>query len=73
MNGENVRIQEAAYYLWESEGRPAGQEARHWELAQQMLSADEKPRRKTRNKTDQAAKALTSGVKKAPVRKKSMK
>ncbi|WP_404361890.1 DUF2934 domain-containing protein [Marinobacter sp.] len=43
MTGEDVRIQETAYHLWESEGRPSGQDKRHWELARQMLSADESP------------------------------
>lgn len=41
MINENVRIQETAYYLWESEGQPTGQEKRHWELARQMVSADD--------------------------------
>lgn len=43
MMDKDVRIQETAYYLWESEGQPAGQDKRHWELAQQMLSANESP------------------------------
>ncbi len=33
MNTHHHRISEFAYQLWESEGRPEGQEQRHWEVA----------------------------------------
>ncbi len=33
MSDEEARIRELAYQIWESEGRPEGQSARHWELA----------------------------------------
>ncbi|GGY76929.1 DUF2934 domain-containing protein [Marinobacter zhanjiangensis] len=78
MTDEHLRIQEAAYYLWQAEGQPDQQDKRHWELARQMVRAqpspaetpqadeppsqvvsgsvpEEKPRRKTRSKTDQAS------------------
>ena len=32
-NQNDVRVREAAYAIWESEGCPAGQEERHWQLA----------------------------------------
>jgi hypothetical protein len=33
------RIQQRAYQLWESEGRPEGREQAHWQQAQRELSA----------------------------------
>jgi hypothetical protein len=35
---ESVRI--AAYYIWEKEGRPDGEDLRHWYLAIAELSSD---------------------------------
>lgn len=32
------RIRELAYQIWESEGKPDGQEHRHWEMASQLVS-----------------------------------
>lgn len=29
-------VQELAYYLWLSEGKPDGQEARHWQMASKL-------------------------------------
>ena len=33
------RIQQRAYQLWESEGRPEGREQAHWQQAQRELTA----------------------------------
>jgi len=33
MNTYENCVREFAYQIWESEGRPVGQEARHWEMA----------------------------------------
>jgi len=33
------RIQQRAYQLWESEGRPEGREHAHWQQAQRELTA----------------------------------
>jgi hypothetical protein len=33
------RIQQRAYQLWESEGRPQGREQAHWQQAQRELTA----------------------------------
>lgn len=61
MNNEQ-RIRELAHQIWESEGRPDGQDTRHWEMACKLVedeqqgdlqpspapeSAPRKPRRKT--------------------------
>lgn len=46
------RIRELAYQIWETEGRPEGQESRHWELANKLAdveaSDDRKPAQRTR-------------------------
>lgn len=33
-------IQELAYQIWESEGRPNGQSAKHWKLASILVETD---------------------------------
>ena len=43
MNTDDQRVRELAYQIWESEGRPHGQDARHWEMARKMAQR-EKPR-----------------------------
>ena len=40
MNNDDKRIREFAYQIWESEGRPVGQEARHWEMAHKLAQAE---------------------------------
>lgn len=35
---DEKQIREIAYYLWISEGKPEGQEKRHWEIANKMAS-----------------------------------
>jgi hypothetical protein len=39
MSHEN-RIRDLAYQIWESEGRPHGQDARHWDLASKLTAED---------------------------------
>jgi len=39
MSTDEKRIREFAYQIWESEGRPEGQEARHWEMARRLAAA----------------------------------
>lgn len=51
MNASENRIREIAYQIWESEGYPHGKAERHWELATQLVSADER------------SNAVTDGVK----------
>lgn len=36
------RISEIAHRIWESEGCPAGQALRHWQMAEKLLLAEEK-------------------------------
>ncbi|MBV6822978.1 DUF2934 domain-containing protein [Pseudomonas sp. PD9R] len=40
MSTEDKRIREFAYQIWESEGQPEGQEARHWEMARKLAEAE---------------------------------
>ncbi|UXY55775.1 DUF2934 domain-containing protein [Pseudomonas tohonis] len=40
MSAEEQRIREFAYQIWESEGKPTGQEARHWEMARKLAESE---------------------------------
>jgi hypothetical protein len=40
MNVDEQRIREFAYQIWQSEGCPAGQESRHWEMACKLAEAE---------------------------------
>ncbi|MDT4856152.1 hypothetical protein FQZ97_905320 [compost metagenome] len=40
MSKNEERIRELAYQIWESEGRPQGQAARHWEMACVLVDAE---------------------------------
>ena len=39
MSSDEKCIREFAYQIWESEGRPEGQEARHWDMAHKLAQA----------------------------------
>lgn len=45
---QQQEIQELAYYLWISEGKPDGQSAKHWEMARTTIEE----KHKTRTSTD---------------------
>lgn len=40
------QIQEIAYYLWVSEGKPDGQSERHWQIASRMAEEEVKGQQK---------------------------
>jgi hypothetical protein len=40
MSTDDKRIREFAYQIWESEGQPEGQEARHWEMARKLAESE---------------------------------
>lgn len=40
MSADEQRIREFAYQIWESEGKPSGQEARHWEMARKLAESE---------------------------------
>lgn len=52
MSNDDKHIREFAYQIWESEGRPDGQQARHWEMAHTLVQAQalapSKPRAKAK-------------------------
>jgi hypothetical protein len=41
MSGRDDRIREIAHSIWEEEGRPAGQEERHWQMAESAFEQEE--------------------------------
>lgn len=55
MSVDEKRVQEFAYLIWESEGRPEGQEERHWEMARKLAEAENEnasaPAKRTRKVT----------------------
>ncbi|NNT94719.1 DUF2934 domain-containing protein [Stutzerimonas nitrititolerans] len=69
MNQQEQRIRELAYEIWLSEGRPEGQDARHWEMACKLAEAQNgtapaKPAgrtRKTATKPTDATPAKSAG------------
>jgi hypothetical protein len=36
------RIRQMAHRIWESEGRPHGQDERHWHMARRLVEANER-------------------------------
>jgi hypothetical protein len=40
MNKNEQRIRELAYDIWVSEGRPHGEDERHWEMARKLAEAE---------------------------------
>jgi hypothetical protein len=40
MSNEDKRIRELAHQIWESEGKPHGEDARHWEMARKLAEAE---------------------------------
>jgi hypothetical protein len=40
MSTDDKRIREFAYQIWESEGKPEGQEERHWKMARTLAEAE---------------------------------
>ncbi|WP_338480949.1 DUF2934 domain-containing protein [Pseudomonas trivialis] len=40
MSSEDKRIRELAHQIWESEGKPHGEDARHWEMARKLAEAE---------------------------------
>ncbi|MBF8756212.1 DUF2934 domain-containing protein [Pseudomonas guariconensis] len=75
MSADEKRIREFAYQIWESEGKPVGQEERHWEMARKLAEAEAlapkvPPRKKPAAKPKAAADAKTSAEPKAPAEPK---
>lgn len=41
MNNLEQRIRELAYQIWESEGRPDGENERHWQMATRLVQGEQ--------------------------------
>ena len=67
MSTEDKRVREFAYQIWESEGKPEGQEARHWEMARKLAEAEALT--PSKHKAKPAAKAKPPAEKPAAAKK----
>ena len=80
-NEHEQRIRELAHHIWESEGRPQGEDARHWQMAERLVEASEsakaargKPRAAPKVSTRATAKrAGTASTSPAPPRRRAPK
>lgn len=64
MTQKDERIQQLAYQIWESEGRPAHEHDRHWEMATRLYEAEQEGvAKKTAAKKPRATKAEASAEK----------
>lgn len=41
MSEYEKRVRELAYQIWQSEGQPEGQRERHWQMAVELMAAEE--------------------------------
>ena len=72
MSTNEKRIREFAYQIWESEGQPHGQEARHWEMAHKLAQAEAlAPTKAETAKAAKAAKAPAKSAAAKPVAKEA--
>jgi len=69
MSTDDKRIREFAYQIWESEGKPTGQDKRHWEMARKLAEAEALAPSKSPKAAAKPAAAKADGVK--PVAAKS--
>ncbi|CAH0151720.1 DUF2934 domain-containing protein [Pseudomonas mediterranea] len=69
MSTDDKRIREFAYQIWESEGKPAGQEERHWEMARKLAEAEALAPSKPAKAAGKPAAGKADGIK--PVAAKS--
>lgn len=77
MKSEEQRIREFAYQIWQSEGCPHGEDARHWAMACKLVEAENgiptaKPAsraRKTATKPTDATPKTAAKAKAAPASK----
>ncbi|WP_339495647.1 DUF2934 domain-containing protein [Pseudomonas sp. RA_105y_Pfl2_P56] len=68
MSTDDKRIREFAYQIWESEGKPEGHEARHWEMARKLAEAEALAPKKSPKAAGSKTAAETAEVK-APAAK----
>ncbi|SPO56344.1 conserved protein of unknown function [Pseudomonas sp. JV551A1] len=71
MSVDEKRIREFAYQIWESEGKPAGQEDRHWDMARKLAEAEAlAPKAAPRKRAPAKPKVAAEPVEKAVAAKK---
>ncbi|MGN8277976.1 DUF2934 domain-containing protein [Pseudomonas sp. SMN5] len=63
MSTDDKRIREFAYQIWESEGKPTGQEERHWEMARKLAEAEALAPSKPAKATSKPAAAKADAIK----------
>ncbi|MBF0674137.1 MULTISPECIES: DUF2934 domain-containing protein [unclassified Pseudomonas] len=59
---DEQRIRELAYQIWESEGKPAGQEDRHWAMASKLVQTESVPAGKPKLSSRRAGKPQATMV-----------
>ncbi|EJM12644.1 Protein of unknown function (DUF2934) [Pseudomonas sp. GM21] len=63
MSTDDKRVREFAYQIWESEGKPEGQEARHWEMARKLAEAEAlAPKKSTKATAAKSAAGKANGA-----------
>ena len=59
---DEQRIRELAYQIWESEGKPVGQEDRHWAMASKLAHTESMPPGKPKPRPRRAGKPQATMV-----------
>jgi len=62
MNPTEQRIRELAYQIWETEGKPAGEETRHWEMARKLAESEAVGEEKPAIRTRRVSKPKTTSI-----------
>ena len=63
MSTDDKRVREFAYQIWESEGKPEGQEARHWKMARKLAEAEARaPKKSTKATAAKSAAGKANGA-----------
>ncbi|WP_434705965.1 DUF2934 domain-containing protein [Pseudomonas sp. Z1-12] len=73
MSTDDKRIREFAYQIWESEGKPTGQEKRHWEMARKLAEAEALAPSKPPKAASKSAASKTDGAKPATAKSTTAK
>lgn len=73
MSTDDKRIREFAYQIWESEGKPTGQEKRHWEMARKLAEAEALAPSKPPKAASKSAASKTDGAKPAAAKSTTAK
>jgi hypothetical protein len=73
MSIDEQRIREFAFQIWESEGKPSGQQERHWQMASKLAESettdDEPPPPKPRRISKPKTVSLSEAEPPAPMKK----